>query len=114
MQFDEYSYFTREYDRLYKRFPSLDRDIEKVKKFLVRYPEGSGGKNWNILHRTERVIVFKTRLACMYLRRSALRLVYAYLPNKNHIDLIEIYFKGDKENEDRQRIKEYLERFLDK
>ncbi|MHB8710354.1 MAG: hypothetical protein ACYC6X_02280 [Minisyncoccota bacterium] len=108
MRFTEYSPFVHEYGRLYKRFPSLDQDIEKIKKFLIRYPMGSGGKNWNILHKTERVIVFKTRLACMYLRSSALRLVYAHSPDENRIDFIEVYFKGDKEAEDKQRIKEYL------
>lgn len=111
MQFIEYPAFLREYARLHKRFLSLDADIEKIKRLLARCPEGTGGKNWNALYRTERIIVFKTRLACMYLRKNALRLVYAYLPGDKSIVLIELYFKGDKENEDRERIKNYLASF---
>ncbi len=42
------------------------------------------------------------------LKRSTLRLTYAYHEDENKIYFIEIYFKGDKENEDRERIKEYL------
>ena len=109
MMFAEQSEFTREYVRLRKRFLSLDDDIEKFKKVLIVLPHGTGGKHWNSLHHSEKVSVFKTRLACEYLRKNSLRVVYAYMPTENRIELIEIYFKGDKENEDRKRIKDYLD-----
>jgi hypothetical protein len=35
---------------------------------------------------------------------SGLRLVYAHFEAMDKIELVEIYFKGDKENEDRGRI----------
>jgi hypothetical protein len=108
MQFSEESKFAREYARLYKRFLSLDTDITKVKQVMVQSPEGRGSKHWNVLHRAKDVVILKTRISCASLHRDALRLVYAYLPAEIRIDLIEIYFKGDKENEDRERIKEYL------
>lgn len=108
MQFAEESKFAREYAKLYKRFLSLDTDIEKVKKVIARLPEGSGSKRWSVLHRSENVVILKTRVSCTSLRRDALRLIYAHFPMKNRIDFIEIYFKGDKENEDRERIKDYL------
>jgi len=47
-------------------------------------------------------------MACRALRRRALRVIYAYFEQEQRIEFIEIYFKGDKENEDRKRIKEYL------
>jgi len=34
-------------------------------------------------------------------------LTYAYYKDKDIIEFIEIYFKGDKENEDRARIREH-------
>jgi hypothetical protein len=30
--------------------------------------------------------------------------IYAYFEEKDRIELVEIYYKGDKENEDRERI----------
>ncbi len=108
MQFAEESKFAREYAKLYKRFLSLDADIEKVKKVIARLPKGPGSKHWNILHRSENVVILKTRVSCASLRRDALRLIYAYLPANGHVDFIEIYFKGDKESEDKERIKDYL------
>ena len=35
---------------------------------------------------------------------SGIRVIYAYFEEKDRIELIEIYYKGDKENEDRGRI----------
>lgn len=78
---------------------------------MAQSPEGRGSKHWNVLYRSKDVVILKTRISCASLHRDAVRLVYAYLPAKMRIDLIEIYFKGDKESEDRERIKEYLEDF---
>jgi len=33
--------------------------------------------------------------------------IYAYFEKQDKIELVEIYFKGDKENEDRLRILKY-------
>jgi hypothetical protein len=35
---------------------------------------------------------------------SGIRIIYAYYENEDVIEFIEIYFKGDKENEDKNRI----------
>jgi hypothetical protein len=39
--------------------------------------------------------------------QSGMRVIYAYFEEENRIELIEIYYKGDKENEDKKRIKKY-------
>ena len=39
---------------------------------------------------------------------TGLRLIYAFFPKRMEITLVEIYFKGHKENEDRKRIKEFI------
>lgn len=111
MTFDEHSGFAHEYARLRKRFLSLDTDFEKFKKVLVELPGGTGAKHWNTLYHSEQISIFKMRLACTYLRKKSLRVVYAYMPTEVRIDFIEIYYKGDKENEDRERIKDYLKNF---
>jgi hypothetical protein len=37
--------------------------------------------------------------------QSGIRVIYAYFEEEDCIELIEIYYKGDKENEGRERIK---------
>ncbi|MDO9547973.1 MAG: hypothetical protein Q7J65_03285, partial [Candidatus Marinimicrobia bacterium] len=69
-------------------FPISDLGFEeitfyKVKKFACKSLKGTGAK-------------------------SGIRLIYAYFVEEDRIDLIEIYYKGDKENEDRERIKKYV------
>ncbi|MBI2591646.1 MAG: hypothetical protein HYW34_03150 [Candidatus Brennerbacteria bacterium] len=34
--------------------------------------------------------------------------IYSHAEQEQRIEFIELYFKGDKENENRERIKEYL------
>ena len=53
--------------------------------------------------------IYKARkFACRFLKgtgsRSGIRIIYAYYPDLDKIEFIEIYYKGDKENEDRERI----------
>jgi mRNA-degrading endonuclease RelE of RelBE toxin-antitoxin system len=59
--------------------PFLEPRIYKVRKFACRSLKGRGAN-------------------------SGLRLIYAYFEQNDRVELIEIYFKGDKENEDRKRI----------
>jgi len=56
--------------------------------------------------------IYKARkFACKSLKgrgsHSGIRIIYAYFEDDDRIELVEIYFKGDKENEDRQRILKY-------
>ena len=48
------------------------------------------------------------RAACRALKgrvaASGLRLIYAYFRDEDAVELVELYFKGDKEQEDRGRI----------
>jgi len=51
------------------------------------------------------------KFACRSLKtkgvQSGIRVIYAYFEEKDSIDLVEIYYKGDKENEDKPRILKY-------
>ena len=64
-------------------------------------------------HRTKILHIVKARLFCRYLKGSSLRVIYSYFEQEQRIEFIEIYFKGDKENEDRHRVKEYLTKYQD-
>ena len=50
----------------------------------------------------------KARLACKSLRDRSIRVIYAYHNDTVTFVYIELYFKGDKKNEDRERVREYI------
>ena len=57
--------------------------------------------------------IYKARkFACRSLKgkgvQSGVRVIYTYFEEADAVELIEIYYKGDKENEDRQRIFDYF------
>jgi hypothetical protein len=99
--------FEKELKRLSKKYPTIESDIEDIKLILDSSPTGIG-KNFTIIKITESVTIVKARVHCESLRARRVRLIYAYHPNKIEFMYIEVYFKGDKENEDRVRIAEYL------
>ena len=67
--------------------PSETLKVYKAKKFTCRALKGKG--------------VF-----------SGIRVIYAYFLESDKIELIEIYYKGDKANEDTVRIKNYLDNYI--
>jgi len=99
--------FKKEFKRLFKKYKTLDDDFEKFKEVLITAPMGIG-KNFIIIHSLPTLKMVKARLACRALRDRSLRIIYSHVEPVQRIDFIEIYFKGEKENEDRERIKEYL------
>lgn len=106
--FDALAEFEKEFKRLFKKYRTLDDDLEKFKKILITAPTGIG-KNFVTIYSSQIVKIIKARMACRALRNRSLRIVYSYFEQEQRIEFIELYFKGDKENEDRERIKEYLE-----
>ncbi|TXI35054.1 MAG: hypothetical protein E6Q53_00425 [Candidatus Moraniibacteriota bacterium] len=115
MKFQYFPKFSRELKRFTKKYRSLPEDLSKLQAVLRALPEGSGQKHWNRLHASDDglVIIFKVRLACASLKgQSLFRVIYAY--NKKNeevvlIDFIELYYKGEKANEDRGLIQDYLD-----
>ena len=108
MEFKYHIKFNKEYKKLFKKYKSLDEDLEKFKKVLMLFPCGRGEKHWQELRKRNDLIILKTRLSCAYLKKSSLRVIYAYDRKTAKIEFIEIYFKGEKSREDKQRIEEYL------
>ncbi len=106
--FDVTSEFAKEFKRLFKKYRTLDDDFEKFKKVIDATPTGVG-KNFVIIYFSSTVKIVKARMACRALRDRSLRIIYSYFEREQRIEFIELYFKGDKENEDRGRIKEYLQ-----
>ena len=105
--------FGKDLKRLGKRFRILEEDLDFfIRNQLILYHK---------LKIDNRVIFPITNLgieepkvckvkkfACRSLKgkgvQSGIRIIYAYFEEQDKIELVEIYYKGDKENEDRQRI----------
>ncbi|MDP3953450.1 MAG: hypothetical protein Q8P99_01350 [bacterium] len=105
--FDALAEFEKEFKRLSKKYKTLDDDLKKFKKVLLAAPTGVG-KNFVIIHSSSTLKIVKARMACRALRDRSLRIVYSYFEQERQIEFIELYFKGEKGNENRERIKEYL------
>ena len=108
MNFSELPEFKKEFKRLTKKYRSLPNDLGEFKNIVSVIPLGNS-KHFNVVTQTEEIRIIKARLFCRYLKGSSrLRVIYSYFEKKNRIEFIEIYFKGKKDNEDRERIKHYL------
>jgi mRNA-degrading endonuclease RelE of RelBE toxin-antitoxin system len=99
--------FEKEYKKLAAKYRTLDQDILTFEKIISVFPTGQGNK-FSIIHSGEDFKIVKARLMCRALRGSSLRVVYAYHEKEITFMYIEIYFKGDKENENYERVKEYV------
>lgn len=107
MNFKNAIWFQKDFKKLFKKFKSLDSDLKEFKKVLNEAPLGIG-KHFNVITKTGFVYIIKARFFCKNLKKKDLRIIYAYIEEKKKIEFIEIYFKGNKVNEDRIRIKQYL------
>lgn len=118
MNYDETEEFKHDFKKLLKKFSSLAEDLEVNKQYrleLFHCKEINSGSIFEIQDagNTDFLKFFKVKkFQCKSLKgrgaKSGIRVIYAYLPTDQKIIFLEIYFKADKENEDRDRIKEYL------
>jgi len=106
--------FEKDKKKLLKRFRTLDEDLEtfiNVQLKLSHKLEIDNGAVEHIsdLGITEPKIYKVKKFACKSLKgkgvQSGIRIIYSYSQNEDKVEFIEIYYKGDKENEDRGRIK---------
>ena len=105
--------FERDLKRLVRRFRSLEEDLDNFIKTELTLFHKLGIDNKGVVQIAglgfQSPKVYKGRkFACRALKGkgaySGIRVTYAYLDEMDRIELIEIYYKGDKENEDRERI----------
>jgi mRNA-degrading endonuclease RelE of RelBE toxin-antitoxin system len=116
IEYVELPEFRKDFNRLRKRFRTLPGDFELAKKAAVELFHIRGINNLSTFEMpTYRgvVPVYKLKkFACRALKgrgvKSGLRVIYAWNEATNVVTFIEMYFKGDKANEDRARIKQYL------
>lgn len=105
--------FEHDLKKLSKRYHSLEEDLEifigKQLKLYHKLHIDNGGifriSNLDI----EYPKIYKAKkFACKSLKgkgvASGIRIVYAYFEDRDVIELVEIYYKADKENEDKERV----------
>lgn len=107
MNYKELPEFSKRFKKLAKKYRSLNDDLIEFKKIVNENPLGTG-KHFNIITNHEKAIIIKARFFSRYLRGSSLRIIYSYRKAVELIEFIEIYFKGDRENENFWLIKNYL------
>lgn len=111
--------FEREFRKLLKKFKTLKEDMQtfintQLKLYHKQKVDNSGVVRISNLAIDEPKIYKARKFACRSLKgtggRSRIRIIYAYYEEEDIVEFIEIFFKGDKENEDRERILRYYKK----
>ena len=109
--------FEKDLKKLLKKFRTLDDDIENVKKSAIELYHLKNIDNNSVEpipnFCTDELKICKVKkFACKALKgrgvQSGIRIIYAYFVTTNTVDFIQMYFKGEAKNEDKDRIKNYL------
>ena len=105
--------FEKDIIKLFKRFKTLEDDLEIFIKNELNLYHKLKIDNKEVSQvpglKIEIPKIYKAKkFACRSLKgkgvQSGIRVIYAYFEKKDKIEFIEIYYKGDKENEDKERI----------
>lgn len=111
--------FDKDIKRLLKMFKTLDGDLDifienQVYLYHKLNIDNRGIFQITNLHIDEPKIYKAKKFACRSLKgkgsRSGIRVIYAYFEKEDKIELIEIYYKGDKKKENRKRILKHYNR----
>lgn len=106
--------YEKDKKKLLKRFRTLDEDLQtfidvQLKLFHKLRIDNGAIEHISDLGIIEPKIYKVKKFACKSLKgkgvQSGIRIIYSYLHTADKIEFIEIYYKGDKENEGRERIK---------
>jgi mRNA-degrading endonuclease RelE of RelBE toxin-antitoxin system len=109
--------FEKDLKKLLKRFSSLEEDLRTFMKVAMNMLHKQTIDSGAILRVSDLGIhspkIYKAKkFACKALRgrgaHSGIRVIYAYHEEEDRVEFIELYYKGDKESEDRERIVKYF------
>ena len=109
--------FKRDFKRLLKKFSTLTEDIKVAKSFTIELFHLKNIDKKAIFpipnFCSNEIKIYKLKkFACRSLKgrgvKSGIRIIYAFHLKTDIVEFIEIYFKSEKEMEDKERIKEYL------
>lgn len=110
--------FEKDFKTLQKRFRTLTEDFETFKKFSIEtfyeinvsstafFPiEGFCGKK----HKANKVRNFACKSLPGRSNKSGIRIIFVWHEETRTVIFVEIYIKGDKPEEDRNRLKTFIE-----
>lgn len=117
MLYDEIPEFSKEFKKLKKRFPTLEKDLETAKRNAIeifhvkRIDTRAIFEIPSFCNESLRICKLR-KFACKSLKgrgvMSGIRIIYGFYPDSFKVIFLEIYFKGDRENENKQRIENFL------
>lgn len=105
--------FEKDLKRLTRKYRTLGEDLETFIDTQLNLLHKQGQDNGGCVRIANLGIIYPhlykaTKFACKSLKgtgsRSGIRVIYAYYEKEDVIEFVEIYYKGDKANEDRMRI----------
>ena len=108
--------FEKDFRRLAKKFRTLDEDIDRFIANQLKLThkvniDNKGGVRIFDLGIDHPKIYKARKFACKALKgkgaASGIRVIYAYYEQDDVIEFVEIYYKGNKDNKDRERILKY-------
>lgn len=112
----ELAEFKKDFKKLSKKFRTLEEDLKIFTEKQLNLYHKLGMDNKGIFYIPDLGIdypkIYKAKkFACKSLKgkgaASGIRVIYAYYEKEDEIEFIEIYYKGNKANEDRARILKY-------
>lgn len=113
--------FQKDFKRLLRKFKTLEEDFVLAKKAAIELYHVQQIDNLSIFtipgFSSGPIKIMKLKkFACKSLAgrgaKSGIRVIYAFDPTSFRVDLIEMYYKSESENEDRDRIKAYLKSMI--
>ncbi len=111
--------FKKDFKKLVKKFKTLDEDLNTFITNQLKLTHKLNIDNKGVVRISDLGIeypkIYKARkFPCKALKgkgaASGIRIIYAYYENEDVIEFVEIYYKGEKGNEDRERILRYCGR----
>jgi len=108
--------FEKDKKKLNKRFRTIDDDLQtfisvQLKLFHKLKIDNEAVKPLENISILNPIIYKVKKFACKSLKgkgnQSGIRIIYSYFEEDDKIEFVEMYYKGDKDNEDRKRIKKY-------
>lgn len=117
--YEETEEFARDIKKLLKKFRSLREDLEVVKRNAIELFHVHGLDNRSVFRipglGSGGILPYKIKkFACKALKgkgnQSGMRVIYAYLVQVQKVVFLEMYYKADQANENRQRVTDFLKR----
>lgn len=119
IEFIDDNNFSKNLKKYYKKYLSIYNDLEIFKQVLKdRYKSENINniisKHTNILIEQDNIYIIKDRLMSKSLKGSSMRIIHIYQKSCNKVIFLELYYKGDKENENRELYQNKLKEILKK